>query len=139
MLSPILDPQQPITREDARMFERLARDKSWMGRVDADMREKIVNKLLVGYFRLSVAEGISQEELRNNLTILDRIAKTFGLLDRVDAEREKAMAVIAPPTTVNNTLNITLTRALESEDGRDIVARLRDMVADSDAAAPGKA
>lgn len=102
MLSPILDPQQPITREDARMFERLARDKSWMGRVDADMREKIVNKLLVGYFRLSVNEGMSQEELRNNLTILDRIAKTFGLLDRVDAEREKAMASVGT-TTVNNT------------------------------------
>jgi hypothetical protein len=89
--SEILDPAAPLTRQDARMFERLARDKSWMGNIDADTRAKIVSKLLAGYARLKVDEGMSQEDLRLNMSILDRVARTFGLLDKVDAEREAAM------------------------------------------------
>lgn len=106
------------------MFERMARDKSWMGNVDAAMREKIVNKLLVGYFRLSVAEGLSQVELRNNMTILDRIAKTFGLLDRVDVEREKAaQAALAGPGSTHNHLHLHGgIESMNADELRDYIA-----------------
>lgn len=88
MNSDILDPNTPLTRADARMFERLARDKSWMGGITQEMRGKIVSKLLAGYAHLKVNEGMSQEDLRLNMSILDRVARTFGLLDQIDQSRE---------------------------------------------------
>lgn len=90
MNSEILDPDIPLTRADARMFERLARDKSWMGGITQEMRGKIVSKLLAGYAHLKVNEGMSQEDLRLNMSILDRVARTFGLLDQIDQSREAA-------------------------------------------------
>lgn len=90
-LSNILDPNEPLTRSDARMLERLSRDKAWLAQLGPEHRRAIVAKLLAGYNRIRI-DSDDQAEVRHAVSILDRVVRTLGFLDQVDASREQAAA-----------------------------------------------
>jgi hypothetical protein len=136
----ILHPDHRITRSDAAMLDRLTDThetvgRRWMAQLTETHRNAIVAKIIASIQDLQRGD-------RQDMKILARLSLVLARFDDLDLRREQGAA----PNTINNTqINISaassasINKALESKDGRDALARLRDVIQDGHAAVVGEA
>ena len=81
--SSIMDPDVPLTRADARLYQRMSRDKAWLKNLSPEKRQRAVDKLLTALDQINPGNSIGAR-------IVTIIVSTLATLDKIDFDREKA-------------------------------------------------
>ena len=82
MADSILDDDHKLTRSDARLFQRLSKEKAWLRDVPPEVRHKIAAKAIQAY-------EAADPELDKGQRIIVSLLAGILACDKADLEREK--------------------------------------------------
>lgn len=114
----ILDPDAPLTRSDARMLSRLAKDKQWLANLTPDLRHRVAVKVM------QALDAADAEDIYGQ-RVIGSLAGVLSAMDANDREWLKlAMGAGAAQGGVTNNTQINIGADLSKLSIGELKARL---------------